>query len=116
MTEYTGSCHCGAVQIKVDCEPDKVFECNCSICRRAGWKLVFVPADKFELLKGADALRDYQFHKEHIHHKFCTTCGIRPFSHGKGPDGAESYSVNVRCLDGFDYLGVPTEHFDGAAI
>jgi hypothetical protein len=77
-----------------------------------------VPGPKFELLSGADALVDYQFHKKHIHHQFCGTCGIRSFGHGQGKDGAPAYSVNVRCLDGVGLEAdkLPTQHFDGASL
>ncbi len=37
---YEGGCHCGAVQYEVTIEPPtKAYNCNCSICSRAGWLL-----------------------------------------------------------------------------
>jgi hypothetical protein len=56
-----------------------------------------VPADRFKLLTGSDALSSYSFNTNTAKHLFCSTCGIKSFyvprSH---PDG---FSVNARCLD-----------------
>jgi len=114
---YEGSCHCGAVRYQVTmAPPEKAYACNCSICARAGWLLAFAPEADFRILSGQDALRDYQFGKKHIHHTFCSTCGIRGFSRGEGTDGKKMVSVNLRCVTGLDWASLPVEKFDGAAL
>ncbi|MHB1845187.1 MAG: GFA family protein [Deltaproteobacteria bacterium] len=113
MTEhYLGGCHCGKVRFEATLDLAVAIECNCSICSRAGWRLVG-PAQAFKLLSGADALTDYQFGKKQLHHLFCKTCGVRSFSRGAGPDGQESHMINVRCLDGVDLEKVPVKKYDG---
>lgn len=102
LKTYQGSCHCGEVRYEVQADLGSVISCNCSMCSRAGYLLAFVPEKQFKLLAGKDALRDYQFNKKVIHHLFCGTCGVRSFGHGIGPDGAETYAVNVRTLEGVD--------------
>lgn len=101
--EYQGSCHCGKVsyRVSVDLTGD-LISCNCSICARTGALLTFVPSAQFTLEKGEDALTDYQFNTKVIHHLFCSTCGIRSFARGKGPDGSEMVAINARCLSGVD--------------
>jgi hypothetical protein len=47
---------------------------------------------------------------------FCGTCGIRSWSHGAGKDGKESVAINLRCLAGFEWTGLPVETFDGASL
>jgi hypothetical protein len=114
---YQGQCHCGAVKFHVTmARPEAIYDCNCSICSRAGWALAFVPADTFVLESGADAQQDYQFGKKHLHHPFCSTCGVRSFSKGVGPDGKAVVAVNLKCLSGFDAKGIPLQVFDGAAL
>ncbi len=58
---------------------------------------LIVPAGRFHLLCGSDALRDYRFHTRTAIHRFCRHCGIKSFyvprSH---PDGID---INVRCLE-----------------
>jgi hypothetical protein len=113
---FVGSCHCGKVRFEVETDLDTVMECNCSICSRAGYLLTFVPAERFKLVSGEGAQRDYQFNKKHIHHLFCATCGVRSFGHGKGPDGSEMYAINVRTLDGVDLDALKVKKVNGKAL
>lgn len=114
---FKSSCHCGAVRCEVSiAPPDKAFACNCSICSRGGWLLTFVPSESFRLVSGEQQLTDYQFGKKRIHHLFCRTCGVRPFSRGTGNDGKEMIALNLRCVEGFDTAGLPVETFDGASL
>ena len=112
---YDGGCHCGAITYRVNADISTVLECNCSICRRAGWQLSFVAASQFELLSGQQRLVDYQFGKEQLHHPFCQNCGIRSFSYGDGEDGQQMYAVNTRCLKGFKTDGIEVNQYDGAS-
>jgi hypothetical protein len=119
MTEektYTGGCHCGAVRYRVTLALAQAITCNCSICHKTGSALTFAPAAKFELLSGDDALTDYQFGRKHIHHLFCSRCGIRSFTRGAGRSGEPMVSINVRCLDEVDLDAVPRRPFDGRSI
>jgi hypothetical protein len=114
---YRGQCHCGGVKFQVTmARPEKIYDCNCSICSKAGWALTFVPAETFVLEVGSELQRDYQFGKKHLHHPFCTVCGVRAFSKGTGPDGKDVVAVNLNCLIGFDSKGIAMEAFDGAAL
>lgn len=113
---YSGGCHCGSVRYEVDADLSRVMACNCSICRKRGAMLTFVPADKFRLGSGADALTDYQFNKKIVHHLFCKTCGVGSFARGLGPNGAEMIAINVRCLDDVELEGLTVVPFDGASL
>jgi hypothetical protein len=98
MITHSGGCHCGLVRFEVLAPARlQVSECNCSICSRAGYLHLIVPADRFKLLSGGDRLSCYQFNTGTARHLFCPVCGIKSFyvprSH---PDG---FSVNARCLD-----------------
>lgn len=113
---YQGSCHCGAVEFTVQGEvPTSALSCNCSHCRRKGLLLAFVPADQFNLDNGEDVLEDYLFNQHKITHRFCGTCGSQPFAEGKGPDGAETRAVNLRCVPEADLDALELQKFDGAA-
>jgi len=113
---YSGGCQCGRVRYDVNVDLDKeVIACNCSMCGRAGTLLSFVPAAEFKLKSGEDVLKDYQFNKRHIHHLFCSECGIKSFARGEQA-GHPMIAVNVRCLDGVDVTGLKVKHFDGKSI
>ena len=114
MSTHTGSCHCGAVRYTVDVDLSKpVISCNCSMCGRSGTMLAFVSSAQFKLEQGSDALTDYLFNKEKIHHLFCKVCGIKSFARGPGPGGKPMAAVNVRCLDGVDPATLQVTHYDG---
>jgi hypothetical protein len=113
---YQGSCHCQAVKFEVTmAPPTQAYACNCSICRRTGWLLAFVPGSSVRLLSGEGELVDYQFGKRHLHHVFCRVCGVRPFSRGRSEEG-ETVAVNLRCVAGLELASLPVETFDGAAV
>lgn len=117
MANYSGRCHCGAVQFKVDLDLGKLMTCNCSICGRSGAIMAFVPATAFQQTAGENAQTDYQFGPKTIHHLFCTTCGVRSFGTGKGDDGAAWTMVNVRCLDDIDVHQLEIgQKYDGRAL
>jgi hypothetical protein len=109
---HTGSCHCGAVEIRVDA-PSKIdaYECNCSMCERTGFLHLIVPKSGFELVRGEDALVEYTFNTKVAKHYFCKVCGCKPFYVPRSnPDG---FSINVRCLDKSTIESVTVLPFDG---
>jgi hypothetical protein len=115
-TTFNGSCHCGQISFEAVGDLQKVFECNCSICRRKGMKMWFVPHTQFKLLSDRDKLATYSFGAKRIQHHFCPTCGVAPFGEGIDPQGNEMAAINVRCLDGVDLDALPVQHFDGASL
>ena len=110
---HSGGCHCGAVRFDVRMAVEKGLACNCSICTKSGSLLAFVPRDRFTLRSGEDHLEDYQFNRHVITHRFCTTCGIKPFALGQMPDGSPMAAVNLRCLDGIEVRDLEIAWFEG---
>lgn len=112
---FEGSCHCGKVAFAVDAEPPaKAYSCNCSHCRTKGFLLSFFPPEQFTLLRGADELKSYFFHKHAIEHMFCATCGAQPLAMGKLPDGSPMRAVNLRCVAAIDLDALELIKVDGA--
>jgi hypothetical protein len=104
------------VRYEVATDLAMVLDCNCSHCSKRGALWTFVPAGEFTLTDGGDNLVDYRFNKKVIHHLFCRNCGIESFGRGKGPDGAETVAVNVRCLDGVEIAALTLTPFNGRDI
>src|ERR1041384_8377938 len=126
MKTYQGSCLCGAVAFA--CEIDLAAgttRCNCSFCKKARFWMTLVPARDFRLLRGAEALADFQRTppgktEPFLHFVFCRTCGVRAFTRGGAlPQmGGEVYAVNVACLDDAtdaELAAAPVRHVDGRA-
>ncbi|NQY03551.1 MAG: GFA family protein [Halieaceae bacterium] len=98
LKTYEGGCHCGRVRFSVEA-PDavEVERCNCSICRKAGFLHLIVPATRFRLLSGSDSLTTYTFNTGVAEHYFCKVCGVKPFYKPRSnPDGID---VNLNCLE-----------------
>ena len=113
---HTGSCHCGRIAFEVEGELTGAMSCNCSICRRKGALMWFVPREALTLRTPESAMATYTFNRHAIRHHFCPTCGIHPFGEGTKPDGSRMAAINIRCLDGVDIEAVPVTRFDGASL
>jgi hypothetical protein len=112
MRWRTGGCHCGAVRFEV-LAPDEVEakECNCTICRKAGYLHLIVEKERFRLVEGADKIATYSFNTGTAKHHFCSLCGVKSFYVPRSkPDG---YSVNLRCLDDGELRVARVVPFDG---
>jgi hypothetical protein len=112
---YEGSCHCGKIAFDVEGEFNDGLECNCSICRRRGSILAFVPAGDFTLKTPQSDVSTYTFNTHVLQHHFCATCGVAPYADGKAPDGKPMAAVNLRCIPAVDLSALTITHFDGAS-
>ena len=110
---HQGSCHCGKIAYQVEGDFTEALDCNCSLCRRRGGLLAFVPAEAFTLKTPEADLSTYTFNSHRLHHHFCATCGIAPFSEGRGPNGRDMASINLRCLEDVDLDALVIRKFDG---
>jgi hypothetical protein len=116
---FHGSCHCGAVQFECDLDlSGGTTRCNCRFCSKARFWMAFARGDGFRLLRGADALVDYQATPPsrpgpYLHFQFCGRCGVRPFT--RGGEG-EFHAVNLGCLDDAtdeELAAAPIQYADG---
>jgi hypothetical protein len=109
---HAGGCHCGRVRFEVDAPARlEVADCNCSMCAKVGYLHLIVPADRFRLIRGRDALATYTFNTGVAQHHFCKHCGVKSFyvprSHPEG------ISVNARCIDSGTVESMSVQPFDG---
>lgn len=114
--KYEGSCHCGGIAFTAEGEIEQVIDCNCSMCRRRGGLLWFVPATSFQLATQPEQMRTYLFNSRHIEHHFCPVCGISPYSEATDKEGARMMAVNVRCLPEVDLGALTVVQVDGASM
>jgi hypothetical protein len=112
--KHKATCHCGFVEIELNL-PDGLIDirrCDCSMCRRRGAIVASVPLSGVDIIKGADALKLYQFNTKTAKHYFCGNCGI--YTHHQRRSDPSQYAVNVACLEGINPLkiqDIPT--YDG---
>ena len=113
---YTSSCHCGTIRATVEGDmPADGMTCNCSICRRKGHILHFVPKETATINAPAEMLGDYTFNKHIIHHHFCKVCGCSPFGLGSDVKGNEMVAINLRCVPECDIEALKLNQYDGAS-
>jgi len=118
MSNYSGSCHCGAISFSFEHDGpiDSGVRCNCSICKRKGAvmsKFTIAP-DDFHIETAGDALGKYEFDSKVARHYFCKTCGIYPFHQTLRQPGY--YRVNLGCIDEIDTFSLPVDVFDGKSL
>jgi hypothetical protein len=53
----------------------KVNSCNCSICTKNGYLLVYPLRTDVVFVSGEDKLAEYSFGKAIVPHRFCSSCG-----------------------------------------
>ncbi|HXV32065.1 MAG TPA: GFA family protein [Sinorhizobium sp.] len=115
---YKGSCHCGRIRFEVDADLESgTSRCNCSYCsKRRYWGTLVKPED-FRLMCEETGIGEYQFGTMSGDHRFCTTCGVAPYSHGYIEEiGGAFVSINIACLDDVDpavLAALPIQYMDG---
>ncbi|KAJ5122230.1 hypothetical protein N7448_003361 [Penicillium atrosanguineum] len=115
-SSHSGNCHCGAVRFKFTLSPPlheyPTTECNCSICTKNGFLLVYPFNKDFTIEKGEDKLKEYQFAQRISTHQFCGECGSSCFI--RLPEGHPPITVvNVRMLQDFDIEKLNIRKVDG---
>lgn len=96
----TGGCLCRGVRYAIHRAPDEIQVCHCQSCRKAqggplAANLPVATAD-FELLGGADLLRDYES-APGKHRLFCGVCGSPIIS--RRDDKPDAVRVRAGTLD-----------------
>jgi len=112
LTWRAGGCRCRAVRFEAALPSDvEAQDCNCSMCAKVGFIHIITPESRFRITAGADNLTTYTFNTAVAKHLFCRTCGVKAFYRPRSnPDG---WSINARCLDDLDALGLTIAPFDG---
>ena len=136
---HEASCHCGAVQYKVKVPPlesQKIMSCNCTICTKNGYFMVYPTREDIVFHSGKDHMKTYHFTGGEKSHMFCPTCGSslmvdfhNTMRHIFGGDmlavnvrffsiPADSYSDSpdsekVRMFKDVDISKLEFRHFDG---
>ncbi|MBS0222834.1 MAG: aldehyde-activating protein [Proteobacteria bacterium] len=118
MTQYTGSCHCGAIQIRFESpkrpEEMRVGRCACSFCRRHGARTMGDPAGSVEFRGAAKDIVRYRFGLGITDYLLCAKCGAYVGAVMED-EGRLIATLNVNALDIRDTFDAapPLHHYDG---
>ncbi|KAF9877651.1 duf636 domain-containing protein [Colletotrichum karsti] len=113
---YDASCHCGSIKFSLKLSPPleegyKVLECNCSICRRSGYLLVY--PNKTDVTWNGDSREkctNYRFNTKTKDQMFCGQCGS---SLGIDFLKEDYYGISARAIDGIDLDKLTYQKLDG---
>jgi len=109
-----GSCHCGAVKLRLPSMPEKGTRCNCSICRRLGSVWAYYefgavqieghPENTEEYIQGDRTLRTIR----------CKSCGCATHWEPLDPARHTHYGINLNNFPAALIEQVNVRRFDGA--
>ena len=113
---YPAGCHCGYIRFEVTLSPPfpeyKILECGCSICRRAGYLLVYPKKDEVKWIGDSKArCAVYQFNTKQKDQLFCPRCGVSIGIDFR--DVRDGYGISARTIDGLDLRTMNYEIGDG---
>lgn len=110
MSEHSGSCHCGRVQLVLSETPLVAVECNCSVCRRIAG-LWHYCSSKAVAIQGSSIA--YQQGDRALDLWHCSSCGCT--THWTPTDPVYPRSgVNLRMFDPELWRDLPRRLVDGA--
>ena len=108
---YEANCHCGAVRCRIhypsleNPETKKVNCCNCSICTKNGYLLIYPERQDVVWTKGFDHLKSYKCATKTKDHLFCPTCGSSILIDFNGTNESGDYlAVNVGCCQQYQSI------------
>ncbi|KAG9256667.1 uncharacterized protein F5Z01DRAFT_634242 [Emericellopsis atlantica] len=119
---YNAGCHCGHITLSVTLSPPlpehQVLNCNCSICRSAGYLLVYPEENEVEWHDDSRAkCVNYQFNTKKKDQMFCPKCGVSigiDFRRLKAEDPKrKAYGISVRTFYGIDLDTLKYKKIDG---
>jgi hypothetical protein len=109
-----GSCHCGAVRLTLPSTPEKVTDCNCSLCRRVAGLWAYYEFGTV-LIEGHPAnTTDYIWGDRTLRTVRCKTCGVVTHWEPLDPKPGQRHGVNLRNFDPKLLQSVQVRKFDGA--
>ena len=108
-----GSCHCGKIRIEVEAAPEKVTDCNCSICRRYGTLWAYYPPRQVRIIEDVPT-QTYQWDDRSLYFHRCAECGC--VTHWSPVDPArDRMGINANLLPPDVLAAAQVHHLDGAS-
>ncbi len=109
-----GNCHCGAVKFEFSGVPEKLVDCNCSICRKLRPLWAHGPEGQITINAAENATIAYTWGDNTLAFHTCKTCGCTTHWNGLGPDTPSNMAVNMALCDPADICDIRVRRFDGA--
>ena len=91
QANFRGSCLCGSVRYEISGEPQRLYHCHCSRCRKATGtghaSNLFLQPGELRWLQGEEQVRSFKLPEaKRFTNQFCATCGSRLPRQAPGTD------------------------------
>lgn len=118
---WNGSCHCGNVKFTLNLRgslyEDNTTTCNCTICTRNGYLMIYPQHTDITWHSGKDTLKSYKFFSNRIGHRFCPECGTSVCAYSDVPGFVDGVTaLNIRTLENVEFEKLKLKKVDGRAI
>jgi hypothetical protein len=110
----SATCHCGAVRIHIPREPEKLTNCNCSLCRRTGALWAYYLPKEVRIEGHPEHTEGYVQGDKTLRTVRCRHCGIVTHWEPIGEQPVDRMAVNARNFDPLMFGSVRIRFFDGA--
>jgi hypothetical protein len=109
-----GSCHCGAVKLRLPYAPTEATSCNCSLCRRNGGQWVYFEFGTVEIQGHPENTTEYIQGDRTLKTIRCRTCGCVTHWEPLEPKAGSKQGVHLGNFDPALIASVRVRKFDGA--
>jgi hypothetical protein len=114
LAMHQGSCHCGAVRLRLPSTPTVATKCNCSLCRRIGGPWVYFEFGSVQIEGHPEHTAAYVQGDRTLSTIHCRTCGCVTHWEPIPPTPGARHGVNLGNFDPALIASVRVRRFDGA--
>jgi hypothetical protein len=108
------TCHCGHISIEIPRVPNKLNNCNCTICRRYGALWAYYKENEVKVIAPEGSTDEYIWGDKVLRFVRCRNCGCVTHWQSLEYDANGKMGVNARNLDPSVLKNVPVEFSDGS--
>jgi len=109
------TCHCGRATIRLPRKPERVTQCNCSLCTKTGFRGVYFRSDELVIEGEFDSYVRDDLEEVFLANYRCAHCGVPTHWTPLSDPPHARMGVNARLIDAALLEGVPVQEVDGAS-